>query len=235
MAVLSEPSVKLPTTFLLNDIININEGSEIEYKKSFHNNQFSKYRETICAFLNTSGGYIVYGILNDCTIVGCKLNELDKDNISLFVDRLYTILYKSDGEKIDPNTLKVNFVEIAKNIYIVIISCYREPNISYQFITGESWIRLNASNFNINKSKLYTKEEVRIKINELNTKSISDIIDIENKYKNDIKQTVVMISEIIYNKNKIENNAYTIKYYNKYILISMMIYLLYIYYNFIYM
>ena len=48
--------------FLLNEIYPYSEGIQLEFKKSFHINQHYKYRETICAFLNTQGGLIIYGI-----------------------------------------------------------------------------------------------------------------------------------------------------------------------------
>ena len=48
--------------FLLNEIYPYSEGIQVEFKKSFHINQHYKYRETICAFLNTNSGIIIYGI-----------------------------------------------------------------------------------------------------------------------------------------------------------------------------
>jgi predicted HTH transcriptional regulator len=75
MVIFIEPNVNLPKKYLLNDKILLMEGSEIEYKKSFHINQYAKYRETICAFLNTSGGHIIYGIENDCTIDNLENNK----------------------------------------------------------------------------------------------------------------------------------------------------------------
>jgi len=198
----SIPSINLPNKYLLNDKMSIIEGTEIEYKKSFHVNQYPKYRETICAFLNTTGGHIIYGVLNDCTINGCKLNELEKDNIQLFIDRLYSMLVKNNGTPLHPQSLKVNFNEIAKDIYIVIISCYKEDNCKYQLITGDSWIRLNASNFKANQSKLYTKEDLKYKI-------LKELACINNIHKNEIddtiKDTIIMVSDILYDKQKKES------------------------------
>jgi hypothetical protein len=116
-------------------------------------------------------------------------------------------------------------------MFIIIISCYRESNTNYQFITGESWIRLNASNLNVNRSKLYTKEDVKIKINEMYNKSSYDLLDIENKHKNDIKDTVILISEILYKKNKIESISDTNVYFNKYTLLMVLIYVIYLIYT----
>ena len=64
--------------FLLNEIYPYSEGIQLEFKKSFHINQHYKYRETICAFLNTQGGLIIYGIDDNCQILGCYLTDKEK-------------------------------------------------------------------------------------------------------------------------------------------------------------
>jgi predicted HTH transcriptional regulator len=188
----------LSNNYLLYDNFPHPEGTQIEFKKTFHNNQLDKYRQTICAFLNTNGGHIIYGVSNDCSITGCNIKQTEIDNILLFVDSLYEILKKSDGNHMEQNTLKVRINEIAKNIYIIIISCYREDKYIYQFVSGESWTRINASNRKCNLSKLH---------------SIQDIITIKSKlethFNNKLNHTVIEISNIMNNKNKKE------QYYNK--------------------
>ena len=183
----------LVNNYLLYDIFPHPEGTQVEFKKSFHTNQLEKYRQTICAFLNTNGGHIIFGVSNDCSITGCNIKQTDIDIILLFVDSLYEILKKSDGNHIEQNTLKVRIDEIAKNIYIIIISCYREGKYIYQFLSGESWTRINASNRKCNLSKLH---------------SIQDIIIIKSKlethYNNKLNHTVIEISNIMNIKNEIE-------------------------------
>jgi len=186
----------LSNNYLLYDNFPYPEGTQIEFKKSFHTNQHDKYRQTICAFLNTNGGHIIYGVSNDCSITGCNIKQNEIDNILLFVDSLYEILKKSDGNHIEQNTLKVRINEIAKNIYIIIISCYREDNYIYQFLSGESWTRINASNRKCNLSKLH---------------SIQDIITIKSKlethYNNKLNHLVIEISNIMNIKNNIEQKS----------------------------
>jgi len=185
----------LSEKYLLYDIFSYPEGTQLEFKKTFHTNQLEKYRQTICALLNTNGGHIVFGISNDCSITGCAIKQTDIDIVLLFVDSLYEILKKSDGNHLDRNTLKVRIDEIAKNIYIIFISCYREDNTIYQFLSGESWVRINASNRKCNLSKLH---------------SIQDIIMIKNKLENFHKQKmnhiVIEIGNILNKKNTVENN-----------------------------
>ena len=193
--------------FLLNEIYPYSEGIQLEFKKSFHINQHSKYRETICAFLNTNSGIIIYGIDDNCQILGCYLSDKEKDDILLFVDNLHNILKTTTGVNINPESIKVDFEKIAKNLYIIIIKCYKYDDIKYQFINGDSWIRMNASNMKVIQDKLYLKEH----INNIKKK-------LYTKYQSDITHTAIIVSNIMISKQKKEeqinnmNSYYLLKY-----------------------
>jgi predicted HTH transcriptional regulator len=186
----------LSDKYLLYDTFSHSEGTQLEFKKTFHMNQLEKYRQTICALLNTNGGHMIFGISNDCSITGCNIKQTEIDSVLLFVDSLYEILKKNDGNHLDKNTLKVRIDEIAKNIYMIFISCYREENTTYQFLSGESWIRINASNRKSNLSKLH---------------STQDIIMIKNKLEKfhnvKIGNVVIEVGNIINKKNYIEKQT----------------------------
>ena len=96
------------------------------------------------------------------------------------------------------------FEEIAKNIYIIIISCYRDNtnDVPYQFIGGDSWIRMNASNMKVIQDKLYLKEH----INNIKKKLF-------NKYQTDIAHTTVIVSNIMVAKQKKEEQINNMKNY----------------------
>jgi len=208
-ALVSDINTLLVPRFLLNDRFPYPEGTQLEFKKTFHINQHNKYRETICAFLNTNGGHIIYGILNNCIINGCILTPVDKDNILLFVDSIYNILKKTNGETIPKNTIKVYFEEISKNNFIIIISCYRVENDEYQFLAGESWIRMNASNMKTKHGKLYSIQDVanlKIKIN----RKYEDIINKLTKVKhNTEEEIIIMVSDILLDKKEKEQELKT--------------------------
>lgn len=212
--------------YLLNDTYPYPESSQLEFKKSFHVNQTSKYRETICAFLNTEGGHIIYGILDNCVINGCTLTELEKDTILLFVDGIYTILKNTDGGNIPKDAIKVYFEEIAKNMYIVIISCYKlnNTNEQYQFLGGDSWIRMNASNMKMNVGKLYTVQDVSTIKSKFYKKCEESIVRIKKDYERSYNKceadTIIYISDIFDNKVKKEKEMMNIGQ-NKYKLFSL--------------
>jgi predicted HTH transcriptional regulator len=188
--------------YLLNDIYPHPECTQLEFKKSFHINQHAKYRETICAFLNTNGGHIIYGILDNCIINGCTLDQLEKDSILLFVDGIYTILKNSNGENITKEKIKVCFEEIAKNVYVIIISCYRNKTDTntYQFLSGDSWTRMNASNMKTNIGKLYTVHDVSTIKLRLYNRCEDTIKKYKKEYNKSEKEIIIEISDILLTK-----------------------------------
>jgi predicted HTH transcriptional regulator len=192
--------------YLLNDVYPYPEGVQLEFKKIFHINQLTKYRETICAFLNTNGGHIIYGILDNCTIQGCPLDDSEKDKILLYVDSMHTIMKKTNGENIPNNCLKVYFEEIAKDLFIIIISCYKLDSIEnqYQFLGGDSWIRMNASNMKITHGKLYTVQDALNMKSKLYKKHEEEITKYKKEYYKCEKETIIFINNILLSKQKSE-------------------------------
>ena len=206
--------------YLLNDTYPYPEGTQLEFKKMFHINQLPKYRETICAFLNTNGGHMIFGILNNCIIEGCLLNESEKDKILLYVDSIYNILKKVNGDNIELNCVKVFFEEIAKDLYIIIISCYKnKSNDSYQFLGGDSWIRMNASNMKTKYGKLYNVQDVLNIKNKMYRRQEEIISKHKRDYTKCENDTIIFINNILLKKTyaeqsfekinkKINNNYY---------------------------
>jgi predicted HTH transcriptional regulator len=198
--------------YLLNDVYPYPESSQLEFKKTFHVNQHAKYRETMCAFLNTNGGHMIFGILNNCVISGCILSESEKDNILLFIDSTFTILKNCNGENMSKDIIKVYFEEIAKNLYIIIISCYKSDNTyKYQFLGGDSWIRMNASNMKRNCSKLYSAHDVSMIKLKLHKKQEDLLGKLKRDYKRCEENTIIAISDIFNNKTKMEKELYSPK------------------------
>jgi predicted HTH transcriptional regulator len=190
--------------YLLNSVYPHCEGIQMEFKKSFHINQLSKYRETICAFLNTKGGHIMYGILDNGLINGCYLQDNEKDKILRYVDSMYTIMKKNNGDDIPKDCIKVYIEEIAKDQFIIIISCYRKNNDTYQFLSGDSWIRMNASNMKTTYGKLYNVQDVL----NIKNKMYRKHEEIINKYKKDYQKceekTIIYVNNILLKKIEAE-------------------------------
>jgi predicted HTH transcriptional regulator len=190
----------------LNDTYPYPEGVQLEFKKNFHINQFSKYRETICAFLNTNGGHIIYGVLDNCIIKGCSIVDFEKDKILRYVDSMHTIMKKNNGENIPNNCLKVYIEEIAKDLFIIIISCYKVDNIEnqYQFLSGDSWIRMNASNMKLTYGKLYTVQDTLNMKTKLYSKHEEELARYKKKINICEQDTILFINNILIDKQKKE-------------------------------
>lgn len=210
---------------LLNDKYPIPECSQLEFKKSFHINQHSKYRETICAYLNTNGGHIIYGVLDNCIISGCSLTDTEKDGILLFVDGTFTIMKTTLGENISKDKIKVKFEEIAKDVYIVIISCYKTKDDvnNYQFLGGDSWIRMNASNMKTNYGRLYSVSDICIIKSKIYKKYEDIIVKLKKDYTTCEADTILSISDIFDNKIKKEKSYNMTKDNSKYYLFGIII------------
>jgi len=194
--------------YYLHDIYPYPESVQLEFKKSYHINQLDKYRETVCAFLNTSGGHIIFGITNDCVIIGNYLNQKDIDSIMLFADSIYTILKTVDGQNIKPGSITVKFEKIARDLYIIIFTCIRYENVKYQLISGDSWVRMNASNKKVNETKLYQQQQLDIIKHRLYV-----------KYQKEIKDNVVVISDILIKKQNKEAELKLNNRFNYYLII----------------
>lgn len=192
--------------YLLNDIYPYPEGVQLEFKKNFHINQLAKYRETICAFLNTNGGHIIYGVLDNCIIKGCSIVDFEKDKILRYVDSMHTIMKKNNGENIPNNCLKVYIEEIAKDLFIIIISCYKVDSIEnqYQFLSGDSWIRMNASNMKLTYGKLYTVQDTLNMKTKLYRKHEEELTRYKKKINNCEQDTILFINNILIDKQKKE-------------------------------
>jgi predicted HTH transcriptional regulator len=208
--------------YLLNDVYPYTEGIQLEFKKTFHINQLSKYRETICAFLNTNGGHIIFGILDNCIIEGCPLAESEKDKILLYVDSMYNILKKLNGDSIELNCIKVNFEEIAKNLFIIIISCYKKNNYdTFQFLGGDAWIRMNASNMKTKYGKLYNVQDILNIKNKMYRKHDEIINKVKKDYNKCEEDTIIYINDILLKKKDIEQKQVKKQKNTKYYLLNI--------------
>ena len=56
-------------------LIELNESLTLEFKESFQKDMRKKIKNTLCAFLNSSGGRIIVGVKDDGTIKGLKITS----------------------------------------------------------------------------------------------------------------------------------------------------------------
>lgn len=171
----------------------LKENEYIEYKRNMSEGISKNIHESICAFLNRNGGYIIVGIDDNLEIVGVDTNLSDKF-INNTIDSIYSqgIIIYGEGIIMDPFliTFKEHTTLSGKNIFIIdvrtdleeINSGYRS---TYRLKSGDSFFRLNASNYKIlATTRLFLFKEVEsIKLQRIK----EDYKKLEEKYEKNIE------------------------------------------------
>ena len=139
----------IPSHYTLGDTVPLHETSQIEFKEN--SISFEKLKKTVCAFLNTIGGYIFIGINDSRIITGITYHLADR--FSLFVDQLISGkgIMRTDGTDltISEVSTRVQEVEGSRGSLVILIIAIRPASTEqdYMWSTGERYFRLNASNY----------------------------------------------------------------------------------------
>jgi len=148
-----------------DEFFRYNECNDFEFKQSIIPDNFNKYLETICGFLNTNGGYLIFGIKNNLQMTGITLDTPKLDKFILRFDSIISqkIIIGIDKNKnthfLTPINLKTNLI-FKQNKKFLLISIKPDNNITYQFRnTGIIYYRLGASNYSEKNEKFYSSEE----------------------------------------------------------------------------
>ena len=138
------------------------EGKQYEFKNSLFIS--NKIIPTICAFLNTDGGYLVFGV-DDSTleITGLKATTKEVDVFILDnIDKIFhnsIIINKDDFTTLKPHNLKSK-VLWKNNKVIVIVTVLPDEGAQYQVDNGTMYYRANASNLKVRTDKMYNEFSV---------------------------------------------------------------------------
>lgn len=145
------------------------ESDLIELKEAI-NLKSNKYKETICAFLNSNkGGYLIFGIKNNLDIIGLRINDNTIDEFICIIDQIisnglimcWNILdHERKITKIAVNTIKTKVVINSRNKKFLIISVSPDVNTKYQLRDGSIFYRLNASNYYDKTEQIYKYSEL---------------------------------------------------------------------------
>jgi predicted HTH transcriptional regulator len=144
------------------------ENDVIELKESINFNHLSKYRETLCAFLNTSGGHLIFGIKDNLDVVGIRIHDKDLDEFICITDQIISdglivccyIDNQDNFVKISCDALKTKIIVNSKNKRFFVITTNPSPNTEYQLKCGSIFRRLNASNYHVKNEKMYKQSEL---------------------------------------------------------------------------
>ena len=178
-----------PEDFATTDIFPYYESQQYEFKSNLCPGD--KLVPTICAFLNSGGGYIICGI-EDTTL---KIKGIDKtskhiDTFLLNIDTIFHMrkIITQSGNTICPSSVTTRVVKQKDDKPIIIITLKPGANIKYQLIDGGIYYRINASNYKISTSRMYTEAEVNSKIIRVRgsmmkeTNRVMDLLQKRNKH-----------------------------------------------------
>jgi predicted HTH transcriptional regulator len=177
---------------------------------------YSKYLETLCGFLNTRGGYLIFGINDSGTLVGLQndLKEIDR-----FVCKIDGIV--SDGHimKRNMDTGEASYLS-SENIHPtryrnssgkIFVVVQAKPSsstsfrIKYQLVNGRVFYRLGASNYFVYKQSEY-ESQLRNMESNFNQENLNNISLFEKTLQEKEEKLSLISSEL--QQTKQLNNVY---------------------------
>jgi predicted HTH transcriptional regulator len=154
--------------FAMYEIFPRMEGTTLEFKQSIADLHQKKIPETLCGFLNTQGGSMVFGIRDDGYITGLSCSRKVIDDFLLHIDRIFheAVIRSTDRyERVHPSCVRTEVLTCHNGKPVVVVTVTPSYDTQYQFRDGSIWYRLNASNYKITGSEqLYTEADIRGKI-----------------------------------------------------------------------
>jgi predicted HTH transcriptional regulator len=196
------------------------ESQIYEFKRNIQHYE-SKVMGTICAFLNSQGGYLVFGIDDETLeIVGVKNDQKSIDNFIIDIDRIYhlqrIVETRHMARLLKENIVVRTMAHPRGKLLIVDVSPCAE--CSYQLCNGSSYVRLNASNMLERAERFYTEEEARNLVKNKEHKAatkydrlVRSLRDECNEKNREIDQlTALLFQRILQDKMSAEKQTHTV-------------------------
>lgn len=175
-----------------------NESDKLEYKEVFIDNGIKKYIETICGFLNSGGGKLIFGIKDNLQLVGLNLKPKQIDKCILRIDEIIRNkqiigINKSTNKpiNINPICIKPTILTNISGEKFLIVNIIPDENIQYQLLNGKSYYRLGASIYFDRGQLFYTESDYNSRCNKY-----------EKLLKEENQQNIKKFNELIKNKDE---------------------------------
>jgi predicted HTH transcriptional regulator len=140
------------------------EGYVWEYKENIP--KAAELMITICAFLNTQGGYLVSGIRDiDLRMVGIPETSTHKqiDSFLLSLDDIFHqgLILHEDGTRISTSCIQAEYIQTRDGRRFMYVRVTPEDGKTYIRHCGDKYVRLSASNYKISLNRYYTEQALR--------------------------------------------------------------------------
>jgi predicted HTH transcriptional regulator len=193
------------------DIFPYMENNQYEFKTNLSPN--NRLLSTICAFLNSSGGYIICGI-DDISLKIKGIDNIFNKDIDAFlldIDTIYHLrkIITQDGELLNETNITTKIILQKDNKPVVIITIKPDENKKYKLPDGSVYYRVNASNYKVSGNKMLTEYEVNLKLAHLKIRIANEYQIIINTLQNKNKQLTDRINRSIVDNKKTEDLLFT--------------------------
>ena len=176
-----------------NEVI---ENKHLEYKQEFSNKASSKtkFLAEICAFANSSGGDLLYGIKEDngipVAIIGIEANNIDSE-----IQRINNVLRTGIEPRLPSYDIK--HIEVSNNKYILVIRVRKSWNSPHRVTQNKEFYGRNSSgkyplDVGEIRNKILLSDSLSEKIKKFKTDRIIKISSNETKQPMDEGPKLVM-------------------------------------------
>ncbi len=145
--------MKIDNLDIIKHLIADTEGGQVEFKKT--TGQLERGMETLCAFLNGTGGTVLFGVADDGEIIGQEVSDKTKREIADAINRLEPVA-----------TVQISYVPLPDSKKKVIALHVEDARLNRPFCyKGRAYMRVESVTTTMPQSKfaelIMQREEIR--------------------------------------------------------------------------
>jgi predicted HTH transcriptional regulator len=138
------------------------ENTYYEFKRNLQT--FDTLTKAICGMLNRKGGYVIFGIDDEThKICGIHNNRKLIDDFAQYIDKItgHKQIITAGNAPLEPDNILVELVPHPVGL-LVVLNITPLEGVQYKLRDGSSYVRLNASTWNLKKEEqLYREVDVQ--------------------------------------------------------------------------
>lgn len=193
-----EETLKMVQESIVSSVFHDVEKSKIELKSLSNAGEWKSFHETVCAYLNTDGGYIICGIKEKNDKTAYTLTPFDKNNESKLIE-LHTQYFQDDTD-LYPNltdNISFEYVDFMGACVAVVKVLPLRNDLKYLRYKGRYFERKLTADVEVSRERVTTQKEYKLdleyareisivtgaSLKDLSLKKINGYIDLMNRVK----------------------------------------------------